>query len=152
MATPSPRDTVAEPFIFINTYRIKEGKLDAFRANFRSVVEVAQANEPRLLHFATYFSDDGAEATTVQVHPDAEHMGHHMQVVAQHIEDSHEYLDFSQMSIQIYGTPNQAILEQMQHLAGSGVPISIKRESIGFNRLPELATRTAAEAAGDGKR
>jgi quinol monooxygenase YgiN len=138
MSTESKGETMFEPFIFINTYRVKDGKLEAFRKKFQETVEAAQANEPRLLHFATYFSEDGTEATTVQVHPNAEHMGFHMQVVASHIEEAHEYLDFTKMGIQIYGMPNDAILEQMRQIAGSGVPISIKSQSIGFNRLPEL--------------
>jgi hypothetical protein len=59
------------PFIFVATYRIKEGKLEEYEKLWRGLVEFVQANEPRLLAFNTYASEDGTEATTIQVHPDA---------------------------------------------------------------------------------
>lgn len=129
---------MTEPFIFINTYAIKAGRAEGYEKAFQKVVEVAEANEPRLLHFATYLSEDGTEATTVQVHPDADSMGFHMQLVAEHINAAREFLDFTKMRIQVYGTLSDGILEQMRQLAGSGVPVSINNPRAGFNRLPAL--------------
>ena len=127
-----------EPFIFINSYAIKPGRADDYEKACRTVVELAEAEEPRLLHFGIYINSDGTEGTTVQVHPDADSMGFHMQLVAEHINAAREYLDFTTMRVQVYGILNEPVLEQMRQLAGSGVPVTITAQSSGFNRLPTL--------------
>jgi len=126
---------MAEPFIFINTYAVKAGKLEEYLQRHQEVVELTEAQEPRLLHFGCYTSEDGAEAATVQVHADADNMLVHMQVAGEHIRQASELLDFSRMSIQIYGSPSATLLEEMRKLAGTGVPVSIKERRVGFTRL-----------------
>jgi hypothetical protein len=128
---------MAEPFIFINTYAVKEGKLQEYLKRHHEVVELTQANEPRLLHFGCYLSEDGAETSTVQVHADADNMLVHMQLAGEHIREASELLDFSRMSIQIYGSPTDAVLEEMRKLAGTGVPVNIKKHRVGFTRLAQ---------------
>jgi quinol monooxygenase YgiN len=78
---------VAEPFIFIGTHRLQPGKLEAFRAAFADLVEVVEANEPRIIAFDGYADDSGTEVAVVQVHPDTDSMQTHMQVVRQHITE-----------------------------------------------------------------
>jgi hypothetical protein len=128
--------TMGEPFIFINTATIHEGKLEGWVKSFAEFSEFVEENEPRLLHFATYISEEGTEATILQIHPDAESMAFHMQLVADHMTGSAEYLDFSQMRIQVYGTPNEPVLAQIRKLAGSGVPVAVASPHGGFDRLP----------------
>jgi hypothetical protein len=126
-----------EPFIFINTCALNAGRATDFEKHFHETVELVRPNEPRLLHFAAYVDEEGSEATIVQVHPDAESMGFHMQVVAQHIAEAQEFLDFTRMSIEVCGTPSDAVLERMRQLSGSGVQVSVKTPAGGFNRLPQ---------------
>lgn len=38
---------MVEPFILINTYAIKEGKLKAFKEHWQEIVEFVETNEPR---------------------------------------------------------------------------------------------------------
>jgi hypothetical protein len=129
---------MTEPFIFINSYAIKPGRAEDFLKACGRVLEVVEAKEPRLLHLGFYINEDGTEGTTVQVHPDAESMGLHMQLVAEHVNAAREYLDFTKMRVQIFGILTGPVLEQMRQLAGSGVPVSITAQSSGFNRLPSL--------------
>jgi hypothetical protein len=140
MTGPQPTEAkgriVAEPFIFIGTHRIKEGKLESFKQYIPGFMEIVEANEPRMLYFGAYFNEDGTEVAIVQVHPDADSMEFHMQVVGEHIRESYEEFLIDTKSIQIYGTPSDAALETMRQLAGSGVPVSIKSDYRGFNRLP----------------
>lgn len=124
-----------EPFIFINRYAIKPGRAEDYANACGRVLEIAEAKEPRLLHLGFYVNEDGTEGTTVQVHPDAESMGLHMQLIAEHVNETREYLDFTTMRIQIFGTLSGPVLEQMRALAGSGVPVTIMAQSSGFNRL-----------------
>jgi hypothetical protein len=130
---------MVDPFIFVQTAPIKEGRLEGYKTDFKDTVALVADREPRILHFASYINEEGTEQTVVQVHPDAESMRFHMQIAAQHIEErGPRNLDFSRMRIEVYGTPTEPVLELMRELAGSGVPVTVKTLASGFNRLPEL--------------
>ena len=129
---------MAEPFIFIGTHAIKSGKLEEFRAALRDLVEVIEAEEPRLIAFNAYVNEDGTEAAIVQVHPDADSMEFHMQVVGKHIEASAQFLET--MRIEIYGTPSSSVVAMIEHV--TDVPVTVKPEGLGgftrttFERTP----------------
>jgi hypothetical protein len=56
-----------------------------------------------MIAFNAYATDDGTEVSVVQVHPDAESMMVHMQVVRQHITQAYaESLDAT-TSMMVYG-------------------------------------------------
>jgi quinol monooxygenase YgiN len=124
------------PFIFVATHRIKEGKLEEFKEDARSLAKAVQENEPQLLAFNMFLSQDEAEATVVQVHPDADSMLRHMEVANAHIRRStDEQLETKE--IQIYGPPNGAVLGMIDELTQAGVPISVKPTLlVGFTREP----------------
>jgi quinol monooxygenase YgiN len=126
---------MAEPFIFINTYTIKPGKEEAYEAAHQKVADLVEAKEPKMLYFALHTSEDGSEATTVQVHADAENFGYHMSLVEDHVRAAHEYVDYSNVAIRIFGSPTAAILDQMRQLAGSGVSVTVSPATLGFNRF-----------------
>jgi hypothetical protein len=126
---------MAEPFIFINTYTIKPGREEAYKAAHQQVADLVEAKEPKMLYFALHTSEDGSQATTVQVHADAENFGYHMSLVEDHVRAAHEYLGAANMAIRIFGSPTAAILDQMRQLAGSGVSVTISPATLGFNRF-----------------
>jgi quinol monooxygenase YgiN len=128
---------MAEPFIFINTYAIKPGKADAYREKFREVAELVEAKEPRMLYFAHHESEDGSQGATVQVHADPDNMAFHMELIGDHIRQAAEYLDSSSWSIRIYGSPSDAVLDQMRQLAGSGVSVTVSPPVVAFDRFAE---------------
>jgi quinol monooxygenase YgiN len=128
---------MAEPFIFINTFAIKPGKADAFREKFQEVVELVEAKEPQMLHFALHESEDGTQGTVVQVHAHPDNMLVHMELVEDQIRQAaEEYLDMSSARIAIYGTPTDAVLDHIRLLAGSGVPVTISQRVASFDRFP----------------
>ena len=47
------------------------------------LIDFVQANEPRLIAFNEYANEDGTEVAVVQVHPDADSMAFHMEVIAE---------------------------------------------------------------------
>ena len=129
---------MTEPFIFIGTTTIKEGKLEDFKRYSRDFCAFIEANEPRLILFALYINDEGTEVTVVQVHPDADSMAFHMQVAAEHFAHAYEEFLDATKSIQIYGTPSDTLLEQMEQVSSSGVLVVVKSGLAGFNRLPAM--------------
>ncbi|NOQ40113.1 MAG: hypothetical protein GQ562_07315 [Anaerolineales bacterium] len=123
-----------EPFIFISTYTIKEGKIEEYSAFTCEVVELIHSNEPRLLAYSTYASEDGTKATTVQVHPDADSMMFHMQLMREKLDSTHKFLDTE--SITFCGELNDQVLEMVRQIAGSGVTLNVNPQQLGgFTRL-----------------
>jgi len=124
------------PFIFVGTHRIKDGKLEEFKEDARSLTEAVEANEPQLLGFNMFLSEDETEVTVVQVHPDADSMLRHMEVAHAHIRRStDEQLETKE--IQVYGPPNDAVLGMIAELTQAGTPISVKPTLLaGFTRGP----------------
>src|SRR5258705_12856795 len=96
------------PFIFIATNRLKPGKLDDESRRVPDLVEFIEANEPRLLAFNEYVNEDGTEVAVVQVHPDAESMAFHMEVVAARAASAYADTIEATSSIQVFGTPSAA--------------------------------------------
>ena len=126
---------MAEPFIFINTYTIKPGKEEAYKTAHQQDADLVEAKEPKMLYFALHTSEDGSQATTVQVHADAANLGYHMSVIQDHVRMAYEYIDQSNTIIRIFGSPTPEILHQMRQLAGSGVSVTISPATLGFNRF-----------------
>jgi hypothetical protein len=94
------------------------------------LLEVVEANEPRLIAFNLYANEDETEVSVVQVHPDADSMLFHMQVAREHItKATAELLDTRNM--QIYGTPNDAVLGMIRELSQAGVPLIVKPNHLG---------------------
>jgi hypothetical protein len=125
---------VSGPFIFVGSHRIREGKLEEFRADAAALAELVEEREPQLLGFNLFLSDDGTEATVIQIHPNADSMLTHMKVAQEHIEKgAAELLDTRE--IRIFGSPNDAVLGMIAQLTQAGVPITVQPVHLaGFTR------------------
>ena len=128
---------MAEALIFINTYAINPGQADAYKEAFQMVAEVVHSEEPKMLYFACHIGEDGSEATTVQVHADADNLPFHMSLVGDQIRSAAQFLDFSTMSVQIYGSPTDQVLAQMRQLAGDGAKVTVRPAAVAFHRFTE---------------
>jgi quinol monooxygenase YgiN len=127
---------MAAPFIFIGTHKVKPGKLEEFKAWFAKYIETTlEPNEPRLLSFEAYVDPVANVVTVVQVHPDAESMVHHMEVITEHVAAA--YVDFLEPSsqFQVYGTPRAGVLELIQQMSGDEVAPTSHEPFAGFTRL-----------------
>lgn len=138
---------MSEPFIFIGTHRLKKGKFEAFRQLSGGLAEFVEANEPRMIAFNVYANEEGDEVSVVQVHPDAESMLLHMQLLHEHISSAYDEdsaLDVT-TNIQVYGTPTDAVLAMIEQLTPEGTTSIVKpRPLAGFTRS------AAQQAAGAG--
>ncbi len=132
------------PFVFIGTYHVREGKLEAFKKYWQEFLDYIEPREPRLISINLYVNDEGNEVSVVQVHPDADSMLFHMGVAQKHIGTAYaEYLD-STAGTQIYGTPNDATLAMVEQSSGDDVSVSIKPNPAGgINRFAPEPRATA---------
>jgi hypothetical protein len=126
------------PFIWIGVHKVKPGKTDELRRALAELPAFVEENEPRLLGFNFYLSDDGSRVAVVQVHPDAESFEYHMKVASGHIAESYQYLDETE-STWIFGTPSPAVLEMVEQFrrnAGQRETLTVlSRPVAGFTRL-----------------
>ena len=135
---------MAQPFIFISTFGLKQGELDAFKEMCTGLVEMVQSKEPRLIAFNLYANEDGTEVSNVQVHPDADSMLFHLRLLREHISGAAGEQGPIDVTVnnQIFGTPSEAVLEMLGEF-DPGVPLTVKPLSVaGFTR--SAADQTAA--------
>jgi hypothetical protein len=122
---------MSQPFIFIATNKLKEGKLEAERRRVPGLVEFIEASEPRLIAFNEYASEDGSEVSVVQLHPDADSFEFHMGVVRERAARAYAETLEATTSVQVYGTPSDSVLEMLRQQAGSGVALSVRPHHLG---------------------
>jgi quinol monooxygenase YgiN len=131
---------MAAPFIFIGTHKVKPGKLEEFKAWFADYINTTvEPNEPRLLSFEAYADPKANVVTVVQVHPDAESMVHHLEVITEHIATAYANFLERESSWQIYGTPRAGVLELVQQAAGADEAPTSQEPFAGFTRLGKSA-------------
>jgi hypothetical protein len=63
----------------------------------------------RLLAFHIYVTEDCSSEVVIQIHPDAESMQHHLQVMGEKVRETFAFTDFE--SLEIYGQPNEPLSE-----------------------------------------
>jgi hypothetical protein len=119
------------PFIFIATNRLKEGRLEDERQRVPELCRFIEANEPRLIAFNEYVNADGTEVGVVQVHPDVESMVFHLKLVRERAAQAYAETMEATTGIQVFGTPNRAVLELLRGQAGAGTGLSVKPDHLG---------------------
>jgi hypothetical protein len=126
---------MSEPIVFISHFRIKEGKLDAYRQLQRDVAGQLKEDKPRTLVFLIYMNQDGTQMTAIHVFADAESMDLHVQGSEERSRAAYEFLVPD--GWEIYGTPSDHVVEMMrQAAASSGVTLIVQAEhAAGFLRL-----------------
>ncbi len=119
------------PFIFVATNRLKPGKLESEKQRVPGLVDFVEENEPRLIAFNEYADEQGTEVAVVQVHPDADSMIFHMQLIAERAAAAYADTLEATTSIQVFGAPGAAVAELLRSQAGAGVPLSVKPHFLG---------------------
>src|SRR6478752_5869457 len=112
------------PFIFIATNKLKEGKLEHEERRVPELCDFIEANEPRLIAFNEYADEGGTEVAVVQVHPDADSMKYHMEVVRERAARAYAETLEATTSIQVFGPPSAAVLSMLRQQAGAGLAAS----------------------------
>ena len=117
--------------LYLDTSDVRDGALEELKNAIEGLVEFVEANEPRVIAFNEYVNGDGTEVAVVQIHPDAESMAFHMEVVAERAAAAYAATVEATTSIQVFGTPSNAVLEMLERQAGAGVPFTVKSSHLG---------------------
>ena len=125
---------MSEPIVFISHNQMKEGKLDAFIEFNQDGFLLIREQKPATVALLAYAGEDGGEVSFVHVFPDAEAMDIHFQGADERSKRAYEFMQ--PISMEIYGSPNDGVLEMMKQIAESGVTVSIDTDHLGgFLRL-----------------
>jgi hypothetical protein len=122
---------MSQPFIFIATNKLKEGRLEDERRRVPGLIDFIEASEPRVIAFNEYANEAGTEVSVVQVHPDADSFEFHMGVVRERAQRAYAETLEATTSVQVYGTPSDSVLEMLRQQAGSGVALSVMPHHLG---------------------
>jgi uncharacterized protein YkuJ len=120
---------ISEPIVFISNQQTREGKLDGYKQYYRQVAELTKENKPGTLGHLAYASVEGTEVSIVHIFPDTECMELHMVGVDSLANKAFEFMEIT--SIEIYGRPSDKVLGILMQIAGSGVALHLKSQSIG---------------------
>ena len=121
---------MAGPIAFISHFRVKEGKVDAFRQRESEVSRVLRADKPRTLVFLTYLNQDATAMTVVHVFADPESMDLHFQGSEERSKAVRDFLE--PQGWEIYGGASDAVLLAMREAAASaGVPLRTWPDYVG---------------------
>jgi hypothetical protein len=125
---------MSKPIVFISHHKIKEGKLDDLRKVHQERTLLLREQKPATVVFLAYLGKDNNVVNYVDVFPDAEAMDLHFQGAEERSKQAYEFMQ--PMSMEIYGSPNDGVLETMMQIADSGVDVSIASDPLGgFLRL-----------------
>jgi hypothetical protein len=125
---------VPENLVFVETFTIRPGRLDDFGRAAAEIVEFVAANEPQLLAYGIYVSEDGTEGTVLHVHPDYESVKRHGTVIAAVVGRLVELTETP--TLEIYGPLAEHRLAQIRGAmqAFGSVSVMAKDLSAGFFR------------------
>ena len=119
--------------IFITTNQIQTGALEKVKKAARKSTEFYEANGPQLM--AEVFIDESElRLIGIQVHRDSESILTHWQISDPYMQDVMQYITTTR--VDIYGQPNEAVMEGMRRLSSQGTVISVTPRFAGFSRFP----------------
>ncbi len=125
----------SEPIIYIDHSEIREGKLKELKTAMKELVELVEANEPRLIAYNVYFTEDGTRMTVVHIHLDSASLEFHMKVAGPAFPRFAKFIKL--LAIDVYGKPSDDLLEQLQKKArmlGTGTVV-VHELHAGFARF-----------------
>jgi quinol monooxygenase YgiN len=100
------------PLIFVSHSRVKPGKLETYRAHCTAAVELVESEEPQMIGFHLYASENGSEVSTVMVHPDAESLDTHLKLFVERLADG--VMDVvDSYEVDVYGKPSDSALQAL---------------------------------------
>lgn len=124
-----------EPIIFVDRWKVRKGKLDAFKDAAREFVDFVADNEPQLIACNVYVDEASDDCTVIQIHRDSASIDFHMKVAGPQFGRFIELYEPGGR-IEIHGAPADHVLERMRQMGQQfAVTVDVKELCAGFARL-----------------
>jgi hypothetical protein len=126
---------MSQPLIYVDTSEVREGALDQLKVAIKELADFIEANEPQLIAYMVYLSDDGRRMTVVHLHADSASLEYHMEVGGPAFRRFKGLITLS--SIRIYGEPSEKALRLLGEKASSlgSRDVSVHGLEAGFSRF-----------------
>ena len=127
---------MSEPVVYVSTWRIKPGALEAYQRFYAELVRVVHEQEPNVAAFVAYANAELTEVTNVHVYPDGATLDNHMAVLATQMQllpdDLTAVMDrLDPVRIIVLGTPPGTAAAMDDNLRNAGVPFDTKPRYLG---------------------
>ncbi|WP_407038392.1 hypothetical protein [Halovalidus salilacus] len=66
--------------VYVDHSTVRDGKQDELKAAMTDLVEFVDANEPDILSYNVFFSEDGTQMAVVHTHADSASLAYHLEV------------------------------------------------------------------------
>jgi len=130
---------MSDMILYVDSSHVRDGALEELKAAIRELVDFVEANEPQLIAYNVYLSEDGRTMTVASLHPDSASLEYHMTVAGPLF---HRFVDLVTLSsIRIYGEPSDNVRRQSHEkarLLGRGA-VTVEPFLAGFSRVTTSA-------------
>lgn len=126
---------MAGPLVYVDTSDVRPGAADEIRGAIDRLVAFIEENEPELLAYGGYLSDDATQMTVVHVHTHSASLEYHLEVGGPAFRPFVDLIDLR--AIDVYGEPSPAAVGKLRakaEMLGSG-KVRIRRPAGGFERF-----------------
>ena len=104
-----------QPIAYVDTSEVRAGRLEEFKAAMDDLKMFVEANEPQLLAYNVYFSNNGTLMTVLHINLDSPSLEFHMKVAGPMFHPIREFINV--LAIDVYGRPGKALVDQLRHKA-----------------------------------
>ena len=122
------------PIVFISRNRVKEGRLEDWRAALTVGAAELRAGKPLTAAFLPYVAENGRDQTIVHVFADANAFDRHLEGVEERSRGAYELID--PVAFELYGRASDEAMGVFRAAAAAGRGVRLEAESLpGFLRL-----------------
>ena len=126
---------MAEPIIYVDHSEIRKGKIDEVKAAIKELAVFVKTNEPQIIAYNVYITNAGTAMTVLHIHTDSASLETHMKIAGPKFS---EFVDLVKLlRIDIYGSPSNELLEQLQAKAKllGDAAVQVYKYHAGFSRF-----------------
>ena len=120
--------------VYLDTSEVRPGELGKLKVAMAQLASFVEANEPRIIAYNVYFSGDCSRMSVLHIHEDVASLEFHMKVAGPRFPPIAPLVKL--LTIEIFGTVNDAVLEQLKAKAQLlGGTVIIHDLGSGFARV-----------------
>ena len=103
----------------IATFKINEGELNRFKQLCEQMIAIVEENDPGTTTYDWYLDEDNMECTVFETYVDSDAVLAHLTNVGEYLA---ELMEVSNLTIELYGSPNEELLKASESMHLKIVP------------------------------
>jgi len=126
---------MADFVAYLDTSEVRPGKLGELKEAMAELAAFVEQNEPQILSYSVYFSDDGSTMKVLHLHSDVASLELHLEVAGPRFPPVAPLITMK--TIEIFGRPTEELLARLRakaQLLGAG-SVLVHDAHAGFARF-----------------